>query len=112
MTPVIFSVDKKYAWGPDDFNRNHVFVVNTVYELPIGRGKKFMGDAGRISDLLIGGWQLTNTLNYSGGLPFTPSIGECGPDFRCGAVPSPTQRANLQPEQAGIPPVIFSGSRH
>jgi len=73
-----FSVDKKYAWGPDDFNRNQVFVVNTVYELPIGRGKKFMGDAGRISDLLIGGWQLTNTLNYSGGLPFTPSIGECG----------------------------------
>jgi len=73
-----FSVNKKYAWGPDDFNRNHVFVVNTVYELPIGRGKKFMGDAGRVSDLLIGGWQLTNTLNYSGGLPFTPSIGECG----------------------------------
>jgi hypothetical protein len=28
--------------------------------------------------LLVGGWQLTNTLNYSGGLPFTPSLGECG----------------------------------
>src|SRR5256885_1528726 len=73
-----FSVNKTYAWGPDDFNRNHAFVINTVYELPIGKGKKFMSDAGRISDLLIGGWQLTNTLNYSGGLPFTPSIGECG----------------------------------
>jgi hypothetical protein len=53
-------------------------VINTVYELPIGKGKTFMGDAGRITDLLIGGWQLTNTLNYSGGLPWTPSIGECG----------------------------------
>ena len=73
-----FSVDKKFAWGPDDFNRNHVFVINTVYELPVGRGKKFMGDAGRVKDLVIGGWQLTNTLNYSGGLPFTPSLGECG----------------------------------
>ena len=73
-----FSVDKKFAWGPDDFNRNHVFVVNTVYELPIGRGKKFMSDAGRVTDLLIGGWQVTNTLNYSGGLPWTPSLGECG----------------------------------
>jgi hypothetical protein len=73
-----FSVDKKFAWGPDDFNRNHVFVINTVYELPVGRGKKFMGDAGRVKDLVIGGWQVTNTLNYSGGLPFTPSIGECG----------------------------------
>jgi len=73
-----FSVDKKFAWGPDDYNRNHVFVINTVYELPIGRGKKFMSDAGRVKDLVIGGWQVTNTLNYSGGLPFTPSLGECG----------------------------------
>jgi len=73
-----FSVDKKFAWGPDDYNRNHVFVINTVYELPIGKGKTFMSGAGRVTDLLIGGWQVTNTLNYSGGLPFTPSIGECG----------------------------------
>jgi hypothetical protein len=73
-----FSVDKTFAWGPDDFNRNHVFVINTVYELPIGKGKMFMGDAGRYTDLLIGGWQVTNTLNYSGGLPWTPSLGECG----------------------------------
>lgn len=73
-----FSVDKKFAWGPDDYNRNHAFVINTVYELPIGKGKKFMSDAGRAADLLLGGWQLTNTLNYSGGLPFSAGIGECG----------------------------------
>jgi hypothetical protein len=73
-----FSVDKKFAWGPDDFNRNHVFVINTVYELPFGRGKKFMSGSGRVADLLIGGWEVTNTLNYSGGLPWTPSLGECG----------------------------------
>jgi hypothetical protein len=73
-----FSVNKSFAWGPDDFNRNHAFVINTVYELPFGRGKKFMSDSGRAADLLIGGWQVTNTLNYSGGLPFTPSLGECG----------------------------------
>jgi len=73
-----YSVDPRVGWGPDDFNRNHVFVVNTVYELPFGKGKKFMSDAGRAADLLIGGWQISNTSNWSGGLPFTPSIGECG----------------------------------
>jgi hypothetical protein len=73
-----FSVDPKFAYGPDDFNRNHVFVVSTVYELPVGKGKKYMGDAGRAANLLIGGWQISNTSNWSGGLPFTPSIGECG----------------------------------
>src|SRR6266699_3715916 len=72
-----FSVDPRFAYGPDDFNRNHVFVVNTVYELPVGKGKKYMGDVSRAVDLLIGGWQVSNTSNWSGGLPFTPSLGHC-----------------------------------
>ena len=72
-----FSADPKIAYGPDDFNRNHVFVINAVYELPIGKGKKYMGDVGRAANLLIGGWQISNTSNWSGGLPFTPSLGHC-----------------------------------
>jgi hypothetical protein len=73
-----YSVDKKVAWGPNPFNRNQVFVANTIYELPFGRGKKYMSGASRLQDLAIGGWQITNTLTYGTGLPFTPSIGECG----------------------------------
>jgi hypothetical protein len=72
-----YSVDPKLVYGPDDFNRNHVFVANTVYELPFGKGKKYYGDASRAMDYLVGGWQISNTLNWSGGLPFTPSINEC-----------------------------------
>ncbi len=72
-----FSVDPRFAYGPDDFNRKHVFVVSTVYELPFGKGKKYMGDVGRAANLLIGGWQISNTSNWSGGLPFTPSLGHC-----------------------------------
>ncbi len=53
-------------------------MTDTVYELPIGRGKKFFSGASRAADLLVGGWQVSNTLNYSGGLPWTPSIAECG----------------------------------
>jgi hypothetical protein len=71
-------VNKRYAWGPDDYNRNHAFVINSVYELPIGKGKKFMSSAGRATDLLVGGWQVTNTVNWSGGLPWTPSLQNCG----------------------------------
>jgi hypothetical protein len=73
-----FSVDPKIAYGPYDANRNHVFVFNTVYELPFGRGKRFLSDASRAVDFVVGGWQVSNTTNWSGGLPFTASIGECG----------------------------------
>jgi len=73
-----YSVSPKLAYGPDQYNRRNVFVISTVYELPVGKGKSLLGNANRLEDLLIGGWQITNTLNYSSGLPWTASIGECG----------------------------------
>ncbi len=73
-----FDVDKAVAWGPNPFNRNQVFVGNIIYELPVGKGKKFLSDAGRITDLLIGGWQVTNTVTYGTGLPWTASLQNCG----------------------------------
>ncbi len=79
-----YAADSRVAYGPDSFTRTHVFVASTVYELPFGKGKRFMGNVGRAADLLIGGWQLTNTSNWSGGLPWTPSIGECGQDKDAG----------------------------
>jgi len=71
------TIAKRFAYGPNPDNRNQVFVINTIYELPIGKGKKFMGDAGRVKDLIIGGWQVTNTTTYGTGLPWTPTIAEC-----------------------------------
>jgi hypothetical protein len=59
-----YAIDHNISWGPVDFNGNHVFVFNTVYELPFGKGKRFMGDAGRAMDYLMGGWQISTT-NWS-----------------------------------------------
>jgi hypothetical protein len=73
-----FDVDPKIAWGPNQYNRNQVFVANVVYELPVGRGKRFMNDSNRVIDFVIGGWQVTNTTTYGTGLPFTPSLQNCG----------------------------------
>ena len=70
--------DRRLGYGPDDFNRKNVWITNIVYDLPFGRGKKFAGGAGKALDLIIGGWQLTDTFNKSSGLPWTPTLGECG----------------------------------
>ena len=72
-----YAASHSVAWGPVDFNRNHVWVLNGVYELPFGRGKKFLSGGGPV-DYVVGGWQLSNTTNWSSGLPWTPSFGECG----------------------------------
>ncbi len=75
-----YAVDPRSAYGPDDQNRPQVFVANVVYFLPFGKGKMFGGNASTAENLIIGGWQVTGTMNYSAGLPFTPSYGECGND--------------------------------
>ena len=73
-----YAIDHRISWGPVDFNRNHVWVLNAVYELPFGKNKKFVGGASRAMDYVVGGWQLSNTTNWSSGLPWTPSFAECG----------------------------------
>jgi hypothetical protein len=73
-----FDVNKAVAWGPNPYNRNSVFVANTIYELPVGRGKTFMSNSGRALNYLVGGWEVTNTLTWGSGLPFTPTLQNCG----------------------------------
>jgi hypothetical protein len=45
------------------------------YDLPFGRGKQLAPNANRVTDLLIGGYQLAYVLNWSGGLPYSVNMG-------------------------------------
>ena len=69
---------------PDDPRRDrsrssydvqHRFSLNASYELPLGRGKTFLGQASEVLDKLVTGWQLNAILNIQSGLPFTPILG-------------------------------------
>jgi Carboxypeptidase regulatory-like domain/TonB dependent receptor-like, beta-barrel len=75
-----YNIDPQVNYGPDDFNRKHVFSISSVYELPFGKGKRFMGNAGRALNLIIGGFQLNTTTNWSSGLPWSASYNQCGQD--------------------------------
>jgi hypothetical protein len=75
-----FAIDPKIAYGPMNVNRNHVWITNIIYELPFGKGKKYMGDANTLTDYVIGGWRVTSITNWSGGLPWTPQYRDCGND--------------------------------
>jgi hypothetical protein len=55
---------------------DQLYAVKLVgtYELPFGRGKKYL-NSGRLVDELAGGWQLSAILNYAGGTVFGTSNG-------------------------------------
>jgi len=53
-----------------DFDIPHVFNFNGIYELPFGRGKKFL-DHGGISNFIFGGWQVSGIVQWTSGTPIT-----------------------------------------
>ena len=73
-----YAISHPIAYGPNDFVRDHVFIFNPVYDLPFGKGKKYLGNSSRAMDYLVGGWELTDATNWSSGLPWTPTTNECG----------------------------------
>jgi hypothetical protein len=46
----------------------HTFVVSYIYELPVGKGKKFLNKSGAV-DKALGGWQIGGVQRYQSGQP-------------------------------------------
>ena len=63
--PVSYRLDKQLA----GFDRTHTFQFYYVYQLPLGKGHKFVNHG--LAAQIVGGWQLTSTISRYSGLPFT-----------------------------------------
>jgi hypothetical protein len=67
--PVTFrnlSIDHRRSSG----DQTQRFVANAVYDLPVGKGKAFLGGADGIVDKIIGHWTLGAITTWSTGVPF------------------------------------------
>jgi hypothetical protein len=58
-------------YGLSNFNFKHRFTLSGIYQLPVGRGRHFLGSSGRLVDGVAGGWQLTSILTLQSGPPLT-----------------------------------------
>jgi len=59
--------------GISGFSVNHRFVSSTLYELPFGRGKKFLSSVNKGANLMVGGWMLTGIYTLQSGFWFSPT---------------------------------------
>ena len=57
------------------FDVPHNLAMSVGWELPVGRGKHFLGDAGGVTQALLGGWQVQAIAIWRSGRPYTPTIG-------------------------------------
>jgi len=52
------------------FDRPHRLTISTVYELPFGRGKRWLNTPSRVLSRLVSGWENTWIFQYQSGLPW------------------------------------------
>jgi hypothetical protein len=62
--------DASSLWGPSNFDRRHVLVLNAIYELPIFK------DRSKLMGKLFGGWTVSAVSQFQTGTPFSVATGD------------------------------------
>lgn len=58
-------------YSVSDFDVRHVINANGVWQLPVGKGRRFFSNLNSIADAFLGGWQLAGIYRWNSGLPFS-----------------------------------------
>ena len=61
--------DPEADYGRSDFNVGQRFVTSFVYDLPIGRGKRFASQVNPVVNAVIGGWETSGIVTFQQGFP-------------------------------------------
>ncbi len=69
------SLNRSLNWAPSAISTftgadyPHVFVATYTYEIPVGRGRRFLPGSGALVDAVLGGWSINGLTNISSGPP-------------------------------------------
>jgi len=98
-------------YGDAAYTRRHRFVSTFLYDLPIGHGRRLLGDAGRAADLALGGWRITGITLLQTGPFLTPTFTGTDPS---GTNPSQRSEGSFQRPDcvAGVDPMGGSTPGH
>jgi Carboxypeptidase regulatory-like domain len=100
-----FAINPHVEKGTSDTNRNQLFVLSGLYELPFGKDKMFVNSGNRWMNYAVGGWQIAGTSTYESGLPFTPTYAECGMDQDVDTnFGSPGTSSDCRPDSGSVSP--------
>ncbi len=72
---VMDSLNRSANRGNDYATRRHRFISSYFYELPFGHGRQFLGNANRVLDAVVGGWQWSGIFTAQSGPYMTPVEG-------------------------------------
>jgi hypothetical protein len=56
-------------YGNSDFDIRHNINADVIWSLPVGKGHTLLGNAGKATDAVLGGWELSSIFRFNTGLP-------------------------------------------
>jgi outer membrane receptor protein involved in Fe transport len=62
-------IDFELSWARSNFDRLHNYVLTSIYELPVGPGRRWLSDG--LAGKVIGGWQVSGVFIAQSGTPLT-----------------------------------------
>lgn len=70
VEPFLDNANEKLDYTRADYDQTHVFNLNAIYELPFGKGRRFLNE-NKWLDQVVGGWQLGVIWRLASGAPLT-----------------------------------------
>jgi Carboxypeptidase regulatory-like domain/TonB dependent receptor len=65
----------KADWGRSDFDRSQLLVLNGMYQLPVGNGRRYLSNSSSPVQLILGGWNAGGIVSLISGQPFNATAG-------------------------------------
>ncbi|MBV9342063.1 MAG: TonB-dependent receptor, partial [Acidobacteria bacterium] len=96
-------------YGLANYDIRNVVHFSGGYELPIGKGKRFLGDASGVTNGLVGGWSLQWITTLQGGQPFKidcPSATAAGTSCYAFVLPGHDPRTSIHINPDGNPAML------
>ena len=89
------NLEAQRADGPFDFR--HILTVSYVYQLPVGRGLRFLSTAPGAVNEILGGWEITGITHYNTGGAYSVGINYNSANNGWGGDQFPNYVQNLPP---------------
>jgi len=87
----------KFEYGASATDVRNRFTFAPQYELPFGRGKRFLNDSNRLVEGLAGGWKVAAIFQAQTGTPIAiPHVFRIGDPFATGGTPNPVTQPQEQ----------------
>jgi hypothetical protein len=87
--------NQKAEWSVDGNDQPEAVNIAATYELPFGKGRRYMNQSNAAVNAILGGWQITPLLTYASGTPMQISVP--GEPLGCAVPTCTSNRPNVIP---------------